>query len=351
MNTTELIERVRLGVFTTAANHPDYTDAVIMTELWNQLLKVFGRNIINARSGYWLAQDYWTSSLQLNGGMIISPRAYGSNLEKVELSQVAYQVGDFFEIEEVEEGQVNNLDLPVGQTGSPYSYVQRNDLCQLIPFPNASVLAGRLTFYIRPSKLVAPQDGTQGSTLRGFITGNPAVTGNRQSPTSISITMNALPFDMTLNVPAAPSGAGVPIDIVRGGEGSWHEVIYRGTYSFAGGTTGNINDAQLNPGAFVPLSIAALKMRQGDYVRLAGQSEWPALPDDYHDCLADCATIRILKQLNMSMKADDLVGMLSSDLDRFQDLITPRAKNSAKDIVAPQGLYRGSSKGWAVKFP
>lgn len=349
MNSTDLVERVRLNVFGTAANLTDYTDAVIMTELWNQQVKMFGRNIINARAGYWIAQDEF-SGVAATGMMQINSRSHSSNIEKAELSSVSSPgEGDWYPIEEIEESQVQNYALSFGQTGVPYNYVQRNDNLVLQPFPNASIARGRITYYMRPSKLVAPQDGTGGSTQRGVLTALPSVTGSVTAPTAVSLTFLNLPFDMTLSTPAAPTGL-QPIDIVRGGEGSWHEVIWRGFMTFSASPQA-ITIGGANNGSAWPLSLAAQRVRPGDYIRLINQSEWPALPDDYHDCLADCAAIKIMKQLNMSMKADDLAASLSADLNRFQDLITPRAKNSAKDIIGPAGLYRGSARGWTVKYP
>ena len=90
----------------------------------------------------------------------------------------------------------------------------------------------------------------------------------------------------------------------------------------------------------------------GDYVRIAQQTDWANLPDDYARCLADACAIKILLQLGDDKKAGSLTAVMGSDLGRFRDLLTPRVKNTGgTDIIAPFGMYRGNGVPWQVKFP
>lgn len=333
MNTTELIARVRLNCFFSSASHPDYTDAAIMDELWDQENELFGRNIINARSGYWLTyiDRALLTSDPVPGSVRLHPRGASGTFESAAIS---YQAPDLWiPMSALTETEVPMYDLPTGQLGTPFHYVPRGDQLQLVPVPNASALKVRIKFYRRPNKLVIAQDGFAGTTRRGQVL---STTGSTQ------ITMNSLPFDPNTGIAITGTQR---FDVIRGGAaGNWADVIFSGIANFSGTTitlSGVFSDDLPQFAAILP----------GDFVRLGDTSEWPQLPVDFHRALADATSIKILTQLGLDQKAASIATQLAADLNRFQDVITPRGKDGAKDIVAPHGLYRGNARGWVVKFP
>jgi hypothetical protein len=64
----------------------------------------------------------------------------------------------------------------------------------------------------------------------------------------------------------------------------------------------------------------------GDYVRAADQSEWAPIPDDFHRCLADITSIKILIQRDFQQKAMGYAQDVNSDLSRFSSLINDRVQ-------------------------
>jgi hypothetical protein len=51
------------------------------------------------------------------------------------------------------------------------------------------------------------------------------------------------------------------------------------------------------------------------------------------------------------MTNPDLQQTMSDDLERFRDLLQPRALNTATVIASPSSMYRGVRRMWPVKYP
>lgn len=327
MRTDELEIRTRMSAFIgDVAQFPDYTQAWVLNELTDQVHLLFERAVVNARAGYWLQQSV-VPVVSGTARYQIPARSVVGGIMRVDIADATL---DWQTLPEVDDQQAQNYDLATGMTGPVQCYVMRGDQIQLLPVPDATVTNLRISYAIRPSRLVPQQSSTLNSgTIRGLISN--VNTGAR------TITVNVVPFDQELAVPAAITSALQRIDVVRGN--GWHEVKLVSAAQTLSGLVFTVGGTDDMTGIAV-----------GDYVRAEQQTDWPALPDDFHRCVCDAAAVKILTQLAWFDKAKGLVQQLDADLQRFQDLITPRARESARDIVMPFELY-GSGRRSVAKYP
>jgi hypothetical protein len=79
----------------------------------------------------------------------------------------------------------------------------------------------------------------------------------------------------------------------------------------------------------------------GDYVREADQTDWAALPDEFHSTLCALAASNIWLSKGYRSKAADLRAKAQADLDRFSDLLEPRIKDGRQVFVPTVGVLRG----------
>lgn len=332
MNSADLDARARMGAFIGGpVTHPDYSTAWVLNELNDQQLSLFEDPIVNSNQGYW-RKSYQFAIVPGDSTYPVPPRAITGGFSKID---IAYDSNlNFMPLQEYSEEDVRLIEMT--QPGPVAGFIMRGDQLVLLPVPDSSAFFIRPSYFLRPSRMQTPQNNQpNGGTDRGRITSIASI-ASRQ------VTVNAIPFDMEQGTP----GTGVvmttgvqSVDIVR--PNGWHEVQLVGaTQSFSGLviTLGGVDDLST--------------VQVGDYVRVAEQTDWPALPDDYARCLADATAVKIMLQLNMSAKAKDLASSLGGDLLRFKDLMKPRVKNlGGDDIVGPFNLYRGRIRGRVVKFP
>lgn len=305
-----------------AANYPSYPQSVVLGEINAKLQSAFEDIVTKARSGYWLHEFLYTTTAT-NARFRIPPRSVVGGLEKVEISPAA--TGQpFTKLDEIPQSIVQNYE---GQSpGFPYLYTVQGDMVEVIPAPTAGMVV-RMTYYARPSRLVPSQSDPNG-TVRGRITTLAGI-ASRQ------VTVNALPFDQSLTVPAAITTATQRIDIVH--PDGWHELsLVDATQTIAGlvitiGGTDPLGDIQV-----------------GDFVRVADQTDWPCLPDDFHQPLADTAAVKIMGQLNMLEKAKNLETTNNNDLARFRSLLLPRVKADPKQIPCMRRSRGGGYPGWRL---
>lgn len=315
MRSEELEAAVRQSSFIGDANaYPSYTQAVVLNELNDKLQSAFEDIVVKARNGYWLHEFVYTTVVNV-ARYRIPPRSVVGGLEKVEIAAAA-SGQPFNKLEQIPQSVIQNYE---GQSpGFPYVYTVQGDMVEVVPTPTAG-MALRLTYYARPSRLVPSQSDPNG-TVRGKVTG--VNTGTRV------VTVNALPLDQSLTAPVAITSANQTVDIVH--PDGWHELSLVGaTQTLSGlnitiGGTDSLGDVQV-----------------GDFVRVADQTDWPCLPDDFHRALADCAAIKILYELHMLEKAQALELNNGFDLQRFKSLLQPRVKADPKVIPV---LRR--SRGW-----
>lgn len=305
-----------------AASYPAYTQAIVLQELNDKLQSAFEDIVVKARAGYWLHEFVYIATGS-SARFRIPARSVVGGLEKVEVAAAA--TGQpFNKLSEIPQSQVQDFE---GQApGSPYIYTVQGDQVELVPMPTVN-MAVRLTYYARPSLLYPAQSDPNG-TVRGRITSIAAI-GSRQ------VTVNAIPFDQSLTVPAALTTAVQSIDIVH--PDGWHELSLVGaTQTFSGfvftiGGTDSLGDVQV-----------------GDFVRVADQTDWPCLPDDFHRTLADVAAIKILYELNVLEKAQALEVSVGRDLERFRSLLVPRVKADPKQIPIMRRARGAGYPGWRL---
>lgn len=292
MLTSELVTGVRLAARLDDSDD-DYTDARVRTELTQCLQKVFGTPIVNsrdgsgARTGFWLKQYTYTTDADTLRYRF-PYRALGGVVETIELADTfvsTYQIiGD----------QVVFTSAPT-------------DGSELI-----------FTYYLRPSALVAEQS-TAGR-----------VTGKDEDARTVSVT--SVPTD---RVTAATVASGDKLDIVH--PNGWHELalvniaatLVSTTFTFPTGT--DLSDVEV-----------------GDFVRAADQTDWPCLPDEFHQALVLMTAAKILSDKGYEPKAKARREEAAADLEKFADLIEPRVKDGRNLIVPTVGVLRGRP---AMRWP
>lgn len=313
MRTDQLLQRIRQQC-TLEASHPDYTDAIILDECDDALSQTFENPIVDAHAGYWLKPFFYTTTAGVTKYRI-PPRAIVC--EKVDIARTGSR---YAPLHQVTEDNSALFEMAPGQVGVPQAFAVRDGSIVLMPAPDSSAYSIRLWYYLRPSRLQAQQSSTDNSgVIRGRIT---AI-----NTTTRALTVNALPFDQELAAPAAITSASQLVDVVK--PDGWHEVVLIGASQTIAGlviTVGGTDD----------LSDIAV----GDFVRVAEQTDWPALPDDFHRCLADVAGSKIQTQRDFLIEAGQLAGSCSADFVRFGNIIKPRVRTEAVTVRAPMPTVR-----------
>lgn len=309
MNTTELVTATRISGYI-PDNSPDYTDQRIRTELTDVLHEVFEKTVVNARQGFWLQQA--VQDIQADQYYYrIPPRAVTGGMEKIQVIDGGGKIRHLVYTDLRSAYQYENI-----ASGEPRAFVILGDQIQLLPKPSVSGWQLRFTYYIRPSTLVATQTA-------GRVT---AVNTSTRV-----VTVSAIPNNQ---VTAASIVSGTDlIDIVH--PDGWHELSLVGATQTWSGLNITITDDQ---------SMGLIQV--GDYVRYQGQTDWPCLPDDFHRSLADAAAVVTLVSTGQMQKAQLLGSKVQSDVERLQDLLCPRVKDSPR-ILKPQygRLRRGGAFG------
>lgn len=321
MNQTELLAAIREAAFlpTTTA---DWTDSVLLRLANAQQQQVFERAIVKARQGYWLKQSI-VSAVEGKASYRIPARACSGGLERVQISYLG--TGEWRDLDEVDEATAAMHELPSGQTGWVERFCVRGDNLVLLPTPNSVSMQLRIHYYLRPARIAAAQ--TTPATY-GLIT---AV-----DTAARTITVSAVPESVTTSgAKTAITSGSTPIDVV--GASGWYEAQL-------------VGESQTLSGAVFTCTGSGdmSTIEVGDYVRAADQTDWPALPADFHQALADATALKVLgirRQSNAEVERD-----LARALSMLGDLLDPRVQNSGRVIVAPQ-LYRGTRRGWQVRYP
>lgn len=304
MNQTDLIARVRRNAFI-RDNHPNYIDQIILDELNDSLRSIYEDLITLPRQGHWLKQYTFTSTVNQDRARI-TPRAVVGGVEKVEIGEVGQVLRS---IDEVVEDHAQWYESFAGVVGTPTYYVIRGDQLEFLPaFDRAMTV--RVTYYIKPSLLIPAQ-------------GAPSTDGLVQSVTNTAVSK----VIVVSAVPHFNGGAGaIPtttslIDVIHP-DGTCELSLVGNAITGIGGTIYTL-----------PVTTDLTDVQVGDYVRFAGQTDWPPLPEEFHRTLADAASIKIMLQLNMTNKAATIAGSVSGDLERLRTLMnTARTRRNPKRI-------------------
>lgn len=337
MNTTDLIKRVRQAAYLedTAA---DYTDLVILGQMYDQMLQLYERAVVKSRQGYWF-QSQKVPVVAGQSAYPIPPRAIMNTVERI---QIAYDSTlDFVDLLRVDETFAINYELGQGQLDRPARYIMRGRNIELLPAPDNGTYTLRFEFYCRPSRLTAPQ----GNVVAGQVTAINNVTK------TITVAFGATSTDTSGSSSPMTTGTWM-IDVVAGGTSTASayavDAIDNGWHDFV--LTNQLATVSSNVWTFADSTIDLSKVQIGDFVRAANQIEWPQLSSDFHRTIADATANKIL--IERRMTNPDLQQAMADDIERFRDLLQPRALNSAAAIlVSPASMYRGVRRMWPAKYP
>jgi hypothetical protein len=315
MRSDELLARARRAAFIgDELAYTEYTNQVLFDEMNDRLRSVFSDAIISARSGYWLSTVVFAGNVTY-GSFRIPSRAAVGGLESVE-----YLLnGEYYHLRELSPREAAKWEVTSSSTvtGLPVGYWLDGEKVNLVRAPQSGVTI-RLRYYLRPSLLVTSQSSTSSNSgSAAAIRGRIDFVDNANK----KVTVNTLPFDYSLTSPAAIT-TGATVDVVR--PTGWHTPTI---VSAVGTIVGNeITFAGLTSDEFLQ------GVRLNDYVRVADQTDWPALPSDFHRMLADATAANILREMDLGSKAETISTVASADFTRFAKVIQPRVKSEPKRI-------------------
>lgn len=313
MRSDEILTRLRTSAFIgDASAYVDYDDQSLLDEVNDRLRSVFSDQIISARSGYWLMRDLVFASAA--GDTRVPSRAVVGGLEAVDY----FLNGQYWHLSEMTPREANAWPTPSAANGLPIGFWCSAENINLVPVPATGTQAQlRLRYYLRPSLLVKSQSSTVGGAFvdRGRVT---AV-----DPVARKATVNAIPFDYSPAAGGVVMTSGALIDVVR--PTGWHQPT---VIDLTGTFTGLVYDfaSQLSQDRFGTV------IQVGDYIRARDQTDWPALPSDFHRLLADAAAVNVLREMSLDDKASVLSTAASADFQRFAKLISPRVKSEPQRI-------------------
>lgn len=307
MRSDELEARVRVSSFIgNSSAFPNYDSFAIFNELNDRLRSVFSDQVVSARNGYWLHRSTVTTS---TGYTRFPPRAVVGGIESVDM----LVNGQYWHLRELTPREANDFsNTTVPANALAVGYWCDSEKINIVPTPASSITL-RLRYYLRPSLLAPQQSFTSGFfTQRGLIT---AV-----DPINRVATVNVVPNDSLVTL--VPIVTGSQVDVVR--PTGWHMATAVDQVCSITGL--NITIAGLTSAEF------SEAVQIGDYIRARDQTDWPALPSDFHRTLADAAACNILRSLSLDEKAATLSAVASADFARFAKMINPRVRSEPMKI-------------------
>lgn len=317
MDDSEIIAAVRFAAGIPDA-HPDYTDARIRTEINDTLQTVFGRSVIHSQGGYW--KHYETQDLVAGTAHYQIPqRALVGGLKAVEVRPTGSD--DYYPLEELTPEELAQRDT---KSGRPRRYDLQGDFLRLMPNPDSSSADLRCWYYLRPPKLVQEQ------TTAGIIT-------SINTTTRVAL-MATTPTD---RVTAAAITSSSVVDVVS--PTGTHEVHVVGA---------SLDDVTTDTSVTFASGTDLSRVKVGDAVRAADQTDWPCLPQEFHRTLADAAAaVMLAGGIGAIQKAGGLSGKVVNDLERFEDMIQPRVKDAVRRLRPRYGALRHGRAGYRRFWP
>lgn len=334
MRSDEAITKIRRGAFI-PDTHPEYTNALTLGEFNDTFANVFGSLIVASLGNFWL-KHYDTVTIAARDRYRIPARALMGGVKQVLMADPS---GNYYPLDEATPAQIPDIDGDSSRTAQlPGYYTIEGDQVVLLPTPSTAGTALRMSYYLRPSRLVTSQSsvlaGAGDAVIRGLITAVNAA--------ARTATVNVIPFDQDLAVPAALTSGQQRIDIVH--PDGWRELALVGAPQTFAATTFTIGGTD---------SLADVEV--GDFVRVAEQTDWPCLTNEFQQTACDAVSMRIMLQLGWSEKANTLarkIGLLpdgtrppGTDLARFVKLIAPRIQTQPPKVVRRSGiLYSANNR-------
>lgn len=291
---------------------PDWPPTKILRVMTARHRSAMSDEEIRARAGYGV--QYQTLTCVVGQQLYPVPsRAIGGTFEKLDIlppGQTKWKQLDRADVTGSEE-----IDQGTTKPGMPLRYVVEDGFVRLLPSPS-SALSIRFTFYIRPSQIVTSQCSTLGGDAvdRGRITSIAAI-ASRQ------VTVNALPFDQLLAVPAALSTGVQRVDVVRPS----------GTFALAA-----FSLAQTFSGLVFTFggTESLARVQVGDYVRVEDQADWPmGLAEESHEMVAIRTAMEIARDIGVEEKTSLLGALVQADLERYRNMRRPQVKSQPQAIT------------------
>lgn len=289
-DTTEMITWTRKEA-TLSRLSTEYTDTVIMGLMNKTMDEVLTPLVAAARSGYWC--HTFTRTLGTNNPSVRLPPRACPAIEQVDISAdgVCWKP-----LDEALEAEAQDWLRDYGREPYPAAYVVRSSYLYLLPAATVEGVQIRVKTVLRPNTLVAAQSA-------GLIT---AI----DTGTNI-LTLSSMPTSM----PGAVALSGSPLFDVIEPRGNFELALCD-----AIGTILDPTHVQIGS----QYSLARVEV--GDYLRCAGQSEWPQLPKEFHSVVGSITALPILRQRDLYERADKLAEASSNALQRLREHISPRVR-------------------------
>lgn len=315
MRTDEFLDGVRekavIGDANAWTDWPDSRLLVIGTQRHQALVS---DELVKANSGYGNQEALVTCT----AGVDLYPlpdRSVGNTLRMLEYA--APGTAKWEKLERVDVPNARNYDRGPSYTQVPQRYAVKDGWVEVYPSPPASYVL-RQTFFIRPSALAPQQSAAvNGGVVRGLISNVNKVARTFQ--------VNVLPKDMLATGTPDITNASL-IDIIHPG-GNFNLAMYSQPISISGTTITLTSSDDMT------------RVRNGDFVRVAEQSDWPTnFPPEFHQLLIYRTAMDVLGSTGRGEDAAELGLTVTADLQRFRSVIKPQVKNAPVRIpLIPMG--------------
>lgn len=308
MDSTALLAEVRRWAFVgDAASYTEYTDNTLLTMATSRLRADFSKAVVDAHQGQWQQTSFITG---VTDAAPVPPRAVVNGIHSIYCLSPNNNINTWFPLAEA---QVQDTWLFQNQSQAsqwPRKYSLQGDDIILLPTPTQDTQL-MVKWHLRPSQLCTSQNSKNG-TDRGRITS--IVPG-------VSITVNALPFNMQATSPAAITSADT-FDVIR--VSGWYKPMFisQAITSIVGTTITPVDTTW----------ITAKNVKVGDYVRCENQTDWPQLPDEFHECLAQDTAGAVLNQMGLNEKEADVRSKLQPVFNNFRGMLVPRSQFRSQQI-------------------
>lgn len=315
------------------ASWPDWTVAKLFALVTQRHQSLVSTENVKVNSGYSNQEEFVTCTI----GTDLYPlpdRSCGNTLRMLE-----YQVPGSLvwkKLDRIDVTDTRYYDRGPTSTNVPQWYAVKDGWVELYPSPNAAYTL-KMTFFIRPSALVTGQsdatvaDGSSG-VIRGLITSTANLVSARQ------VTVNVLPKDMLAS--GTPDIATNTVCDVIHAAGNYNLPVYSVPVTVSGTTITFQGTKDLT------------KVRQGDWLRVAEQSDWPTnLPPEFHRMIADRAAMEVLMKSGNPQDAATVGQSVQADIERYRIVIRPQVKNQPVTIPIVPMFARGGGNWFRGGWP
>ena len=285
MDTSAFLSQVRRAV-QLDSNDETYPAADILTEATQALYERFAQPMQAIQQGYGVQRK--TTALVVGQARYrMPPRAVVQGLQKLEVS--GNNGLDWYQLRILTPSDETYASSTTGN--GPSHFALEGDTVRIYPTPQTAWLL-RMTYYIRPSQLVAARTG-------GIVSS--ATSG------TIVVTNSTVPTNMST------SGY---LDVIHT-TGCNEIVLADVPYTWPGGTTITLT---LDTGQDTAMILA------GDVVRAADETDYVPLPIEMHQALVSFTSATILLNKGDKEKAAQYVSKAESAIKRVIDAAVPRVK-------------------------